>query len=178
MAALALSYPLMAYFGLQLGSPALVAALLMGLLLVRLKYQKGGFAGGYLKVASVMIVMVLGVSVLTNSTVGIRFYPVMVNLMLLILFVTSLFLPPPIIERLARLREPVLAPSGVVYTRKVTIVWSVFFFLNGSIALGTAMWADMKMWALYNGLIAYLFMGGLGAGEWLIRRKVQKRHVI
>lgn len=176
VAALALAYPLLAYFGLLFGSPALVAAVLMGLLLIRLKWHKSGLFGPYVNVVAVMIVLVLGVSVLTNSNIGIRFYPVMVNLMLLTLFVSSLFFPPPIIERLARLQQPDLPPSGVTYTRKITMIWSVFFLLNGSIALGTAVWADMQTWALYNGFIAYLLMGGLGAGEWLIRRRVIKQH--
>ena len=42
-------------------------------------------------------------------------------------------------------------------------------------ALYTALYADMKIWALYNGLIAYLLMGALFAGEYLVRLRVKAR---
>ena len=44
-----------------------------------------------------------------------------------------------------------------------------------TLALATALWASDKTWALYNGLIAYLLMGALFAGEWLVRGRVRAR---
>ncbi|WP_245550190.1 hypothetical protein [Vreelandella jeotgali] len=43
---------------------------------------------------------------------GVRAYPVAINAVMLTLFTTSLWQGPPIIERLARLREPDLPPAG------------------------------------------------------------------
>jgi uncharacterized membrane protein len=77
------------------------------------------------------------------------------------------------IERFARLQEPHLSETAIRYTRQVTIVWCVFFVLNGSIALYTALFCEMKTWALYNGLIAYVLMGALFAGEYLVRLRVK-----
>ncbi len=57
------------------------------------------------------------------------------------------------------------------YTRRVTQVWCGFFVLNGGLALCTALWASDAGWALYNGLVAYVLMGLLFAGEWLVRRR-------
>jgi uncharacterized membrane protein len=79
------------------------------------------------------------------------------------------------VERLARLQQPDLPPQGVRYTRRVTQVWCGFFIINGSIALITALWSSFAWWSLYNGLIAYVLMGLLFAGEYLIRRRTQKR---
>jgi uncharacterized membrane protein len=76
---------------------------------------------------------------------------------------------------LARLREPDLPPHAVVYVRRVTQVWCGFFLLNGSVALATALWASERVWALYNGLIAYLLIGTLFAVEWLVRQRVKAR---
>ncbi len=62
------------------------------------------------------------------------------------------------------------------YTRRVTQVWCIFFFINGAIALGTALWASAAVWSLYNGVIAYLLMGGLLGGEYLVRLRFKQRH--
>jgi uncharacterized membrane protein len=70
-----------------------------------------------------------------------------------------------------------LPPEAIVYTRKVNIVWCVFFALNGIIALLTAVWASLEIWMLYNGFISYLLMGILFSGEYLIRQKVIKKNV-
>ncbi len=42
-------------------------------------------------------------------------------------------------------------------------------------ALFTALYGDMRLWtATRNGMIAYLLMGALMAGEWLVRRRCDK----
>lgn len=81
----------------------------------------------------------------------------------------------PLVERLARLQYPQLSAQGVRYTRRVTQIWCGFFILNGSVALITAQIGDMALWSAWNGMIAYLLMGALMAGEWLVRRRVMKR---
>lgn len=94
---------------------------------------------------------------------------------MLAVFGGSLWTAMPLVERLARLREPNLPPEGVRYTRNVTRVWCVFFIVNGSIALLTVMKGDMQLWTLWNGMIAYILMGTLMATEWLIRQRVMKK---
>ncbi|EXJ46560.1 putative dNA gyrase subunit B [Vibrio parahaemolyticus VPTS-2010_2] len=94
---------------------------------------------------------------------------------MLCVFAFSLKQPQSIIERLARLQEPELPPSGVAYTRKVTMVWCVFFVLNAAFALYTC-FLPVKIWTLYNGLISYLLAGSLFAGEWIVRQFVRKEH--
>ena len=81
-----------------------------------------------------------------------------------------------IVERLARLKQPELPASGVRYTRKVTQAWCVFFVVNGAIGLGTALFADLETWTLYNGLIAYLLIGLMAGIEFLIRKRVQSKY--
>jgi uncharacterized membrane protein len=78
------------------------------------------------------------------------------------------------IERFARLREPELPEAGVVYTRRVTQIWCGFFVFNGGIALYVALFSPREVWALYNGLIAYLMMGVLLLGELAFRKWVMK----
>ena len=102
-------------------------------------------------------------------------YPVVVNLVMLAVFGGSLWTTMPLVERLARIREPHLPAAAVRYTRRVTQIWCLFFIVNGSIALLTALYGDMALWTAWNGMIAYLLIGALMAGEWLVRRRVMKR---
>ena len=100
-------------------------------------------------------------------------YPVVVNLVMLVVFGGSLWTAMPVVERLARLREPDLSPSGYV-TRAGLPVSGAAFIINGAIALFTVLHADIRLWTLWNGMIAYLLMGTLMAGEWLVRQRVKK----
>ena len=160
-----LLYPLAIYFGLARFEPRSLALLLLGLAVLRLWVTRervwvAAAAGAGVLVALTMI---------GNHKLPLKLYPVVVNAVMLSLFALSLRYPPTVIERLARLQHPQLPPSGVAYTRRVTQVWCGFFVFNGSLALITALYASDATWALYNGLLAYLLMGLLFAGEWLLR---------
>jgi uncharacterized membrane protein len=73
-----------------------------------------------LPAVAVAFCLVLAVS---NSQDWLRWYPVLVNGMMLAIFGASLRRGRPVIEQLARLRHPDLPPEGVRYTRNVTRVW-------------------------------------------------------
>jgi uncharacterized membrane protein len=111
---------------------------------------------------------------LLNDAVLLLFYPLFVNAAFLAVFAYSVFNPPTVAERLARLQDPDLPPRAVEYTRKVTLVWCGFFVVNGLISAGTVWLGDMSVWSLYNGLIAYMLMGLLMGAELLVRRQVKK----
>lgn len=167
--ALSIAYPLLVYSGIGRVAPAwlaLLLAVLAGLRALATRQPVWLFAalGGLLLAA---------LATLGNSVLPLKFYPVLVNAVLLAVFAISLRHPPSAIERLARLHEPDLPESGVRYTRHVTQVWCGFFVINGGIALSTALWASDAVWALYNGLIAYVLMALLFAGEWLLRRRLR-----
>ncbi len=119
-------------------------------------------------------IVLAAAGLMKGSAQAMLYYPALVNLVLLTMFAHSLFYPPAVITRLARIKEPELSVAGVRYTRNVTVVWSVFFLLNGSVAIYTAIWTTVETWTLYNGLVAYVLMGALFAGEWLVRARVMK----
>ncbi|HGT2536977.1 TPA: hypothetical protein ACMZ3U_001324, partial [Neisseria gonorrhoeae] len=101
-------------------------------------------------------------------------YPVLVNLMMLAVFGSSLFAGQTVIEKLARLQQPDLPEKAVRYTRRVTQVWCVFFIANGTLAALLVRLGRYDWWAVYTGVIAYVLMGMLFAGEWLYRKLVLK----
>src|SRR5262245_25488864 len=108
-------------------------------------------------------------AVWSNLLLPLKLYPVLVNAALLGVFAYSLISPPSMIEHFARIREPNLPAQAIGYTRRVTQVWCIFFAVNGVIALITALWTSSATWMFYNGLIAYLAMGLLLAGEYVFR---------
>lgn len=169
---LTLAYPALVYAGLGRFEPRWLACLLAALALLRAYATRERV---WLVAAAGALLLAVA-SMLGNAAWPLKLYPVLVNAVLLAVFTVSLYYPPSVIERLARLREPALPPEGVAYTRRVTQVWCAFFVINGSVALATALWASDATWALYNGLISYGLMGCLFSGEWLVRRKVKARH--
>ena len=139
----------------------------------RLTHQPLG-NGGWLLLAAALAG---GVTLMTGSLVGLKSYPVVVNLVLLGVFAISLWRSPTVIERLARLQTPDLPSHAIAYTRKVTWVWCGFFVVNGSIAAATVL-ASEQVWAFYNGFLSYIAMGVLMGGEYLVRLRVQRRHAL
>jgi uncharacterized membrane protein len=172
-----LAYPLAVYFGLSRWGLGGVAGLLGVLFALRLA------AGGSAKFKQLKIVawisgaaglLLVLLSILFKQAGWLLYYPVVVNVLMLALFGSSLFLGQTMIERFARLREPNLPESGIRYTRTVTQIWCIFFIINGSIALITC-FGSLEAWTLYNGLISYVLMGSLFLGEFLVRRKMRER---
>lgn len=168
-----LLYPLAVYLGLQTFDPRYLVVMLLVLAAARLLTADKQTPLNHWLWLPLLGILALW-SWLTNSALGLKFYPVLVNACLLVFFAWSLKVPPSMIERLARVQDPDLPARGVHYTRQVTKVWCGFFIINGSIALGTAVYASDAVWAAYNGLIAYLAMGTLFAGEWLVRQRVMR----
>ena len=114
------------------------------------------------------------VSIWRGSPTALFYYPVLVNGVLLIVFGASLSSAQTVVERIARLRHKELPNEAIPYLRRVTAAWCVFFISNGAIALYTATTSSFETWALYNGLIAYLLIGAMFAGEFLIRIRVMR----
>lgn len=171
--ALTAAYPLIIYFSLGHVEPRYLALLL--LVLGGLRWMAGGAQLVQARWIALAALLLAGSTALLNMSLPLKLYPVLVNVVLLVVFGLSLVRGPSVAERIARLSEPDLDAYGQAYTRRVTQVWCAFFVINGSIALATALWASDEVWALYNGLIAYLLIGTLMGGEWLVRRTLRAR---
>lgn len=172
LALLTLAYPLIVYLSLGHFEPRWLALLLVLLALLRALASREPMWWFAAAGASLLAVAAM----LGNALLPLKLYPVLVNAVLLLVFASSLRFPPSAIERMARLREPELPPQAVAYTRQVTKVWCGFFVGNGAIALATALYASEAVWALYNGLIAYVLIGLLFAVEWWVRQRVRTAH--
>lgn len=165
-----LLYPFAVYFGMEHLSPRVFALLLGGLWLARALVQRGKPGNRWMAGVALGFCLLLG---LAGEAELLRWYPVLLNGLLLALFGLSLKFGPPLIERLARLSEPDLPDVAVRYTRSVTQVWALFFLANGLVVIALNLWAPLSWWTLYTGLIAYGLMGLLFAIEWLVRQRVR-----
>ncbi|MCR5724121.1 MAG: hypothetical protein K6G80_03445 [Treponema sp.] len=117
---------------------------------------------------------------ITGSSLFLKLYPVCVSGIFLLVFAYTLFSPPSMVFRFATLMDKSIVGSPSekqvrAYCRNVTIVWCVFFILNGAAALTTVLIGNDFLWSVYNGGISYVLMGLLFAGEFVVRKIVQKK---
>lgn len=98
------------------------------------------------------------------------FYPVVINLALLVFFALSLN-GESVITKIARLKDSNLSKEGVIYTRNLTKIWVVFFLFNALISF-LLVFINLKIWAFYTGFLSYIFIGILFGGEILYRKLV------
>ena len=168
-ALLSVAFPALVYFGRNRLSPQLLALVLVGIIWLRKKIAFGMRPSPWLVAGGLLLAfLALG----RNDVLPLKLYPVLVNGALLGIFAASLWYPPPVAERIARMGYPDLPTEIVTYTRKVTQAWCVFFGANALTAFWTAVWGSDDVWFYYNGVIAYLLAGLMFAGEWFLRRRL------
>jgi uncharacterized membrane protein len=164
-----IAYPVLVYVGLNAVPSWVFMAGLAAVLALRFAVRPAGGADPFMPfLAAACFGTVLIVIVAPEA--GVKFYPVMVNAALALLFALSLARPPSVIERLTRLSNPELPPAARNYLRKVTATWLGFFLLNGAIAAWTALRGSLEQWTLYNGFISYVLMAVLFIAELAVRR--------
>lgn len=163
-------YPFVVYFGMDRVPPPMFALVLGAIWLVRAPSLLRQPGGRWMLTAALVYCALLALS---GEAALLRWYPTLISALLLCAFGLSLKFGPPIVERIARVREPDLPPEAVPYTRKVTWVWVGFFIFNGVTSAVLTLWAPLAWWTLYNGLLVYFIMGVLFGGEWLLRRRLR-----
>ncbi|CAM3562673.1 DNA gyrase subunit B [Bordetella sputigena] len=161
------AYPFFVHANLQNGAARWLLLPLAGLWLARALADRKRVAGGWLLPA--IVTAFCAIVVFLDDARWLRGYPVLVNAAMFAVFASSLWRGMPVVERFARLRHPELPPHAVAYTRRVTQVWAAFFALNGLTSAALSLWAPWHWWTLYNGVISYVLIGLLMAGEWLVR---------
>jgi uncharacterized membrane protein len=174
--ALTAIYPVLVYFGLSRFEPRMMALLLA--ITAFLRWRRGQKAlSGLGWEGSVALAVPLALAIATgigNKEITLKLYPVAVNVTLLIAFGATLFSKESMIERIARTRskDGFLNDAEVLYTRRVTEVWFVFFAVNGAVSTWTAIRTSREVWALYNGFLVYIFIATIFSVEWLCRRRL------
>ena len=126
---------------------------------------------------------------ITGKEFFLKIYSVVINLTMLFVFGSTLFMTPNIIFRIATMSDKSIKGSSFEqkvykYCHKVTVIWCCFFILNGSAAalttfadkiFGLSPEAARKVWAVYNGGISYVLMGALFVIEFIVRKLADKK---
>lgn len=103
--------------------------------------------------------------------------PVVINLALAAWFGMSLKAgEEPVIGWFARLeRGDELTPELATYTRRLTLLWTVFFVAMAATAALLAVFAAAETWSIFANGVDYVLIGVLFVGEYAYRR-VRYRH--
>lgn len=130
-------------------------------------------------VSSVFLLAIGIICYVTNSSLFLRLYPVVISVTLLFVFGITIFQKPNIIFRFATLQDKSIKGSVNEkrverYCLKVTYVWCCWFIFNGLAAVYTTFFCDEKVWSIYNGGISYVIMGLIFAVEFVVRYFVNK----
>jgi len=169
LVALSIAYPLFVYYWIQELSAAYFGIILAGLaslkfILSKNKNSKQEIAIFILSLGCALLILIVGKHYL------IKLYPVLISCSVGSFFAASLFTQETFIEHIARLRGKILSVYAINYARKLTFIWAVTLYLNALTALYLAFFASTQAWALYCGLISYIILGCLFAGEIIYRR--------
>lgn len=173
-------YPLLVFWGLRRFAPrtiAVLGALVMILFWLREEEHRPGAGqmSGRLRWAAGLTLC--GVAALLNHALALLFMPVLISSGLLALFGWTLLRPPSMVERLAVRMAGPLPEAERRYCRSVTRVWVLFFFLNMSLALYTALGPSRELWVWYNGLASYVLIGLIFVIEMIYRHWRFRRYV-
>ena len=171
---LVVAYPLAVYFGLSRFSVRTVGLFLIALsapvFLMRIFNSRGREHLLSVLPVPLTVVTLLVLSSILQDRRFILALPVLISVVLLVTFGSSLRSKISMVERFARMQRPDLPEDHVDYCRSVTWMWCGFFVVNGTIAGVLAVVGPLTWWTFYTGLLAYILMGVLFAGEYIVRK--------
>ena len=174
---LTVAYPFAVYKLIGNVSPSWFAGFLLILFVVRFV-----FIGNLKKIKDWMMLAVVTAFCLTvamlDSEPLLKFYPVLMNFGMGLVFIVSLSGERSLIETLARAGGKTPPPEARGYLRNLSLLWGVFLIINGAISVYTAWYTSLSTWALYNGFISYMLIAAFAAGEWVYRGYYKKTHNI
>jgi len=169
-----LSYPFLVYFGMSVFSPQFLIAVILVLLALRIVFMRATMPARHRLIwPGIVAIAIMGAASFSQASLSVKLYPVAISAFLGAAFLFSVFRPPTIIEKIARITEPELDEKGVLYTRNVTLIWVLFFVFNTTVSAWTVLYGTLEQWTIYNGFISYCLTGLLFAGEFLVRRLVR-----
>ncbi len=96
--------------------------------------------------------------------------PVLINMMLALVFGSTL-LPgaTPLITQFSKIMKGDLTPKAIIYTRRVTIAWVVFFVGIALESVLLALYTSPVMWSLFTNFLNYVFLLLFFLAEYLLR---------
>lgn len=175
IAIVTVAYPFIVYFSLDKFGPSLLSIALFIILLARV-IIRGEFKRPEQYAQLLLVGGLCVIAALFNSEELLRYYPVMMNLAFAGFFVLSLTTETSLVERFAEMFMEEVPNEGRPYMRNLSKVWAAILVVNAAIAFYTACCLSLKAWTLYNGFLAYVFLGSFMALEYGYRQIHIKKH--
>jgi uncharacterized membrane protein len=162
-----LLYPYLVYRGIESGKVWIAPAIFSAIFL------KQAFTTQNIKIKIFKVLIAIGLllGAYYLQTITAKVLPILIQLILMYFFGRTLLKNkgPSFIESFVRLEYPVFPPEISEYCRLLTIIWTAFFGINALVCVLLAIWGSDAWWALFNGVIIYIMMGLLFAGEYIYR---------
>lgn len=167
-----LLYPFVVYYYREVVNPEYIFIALLFLIVLRL-FQK---INNILFLLPVLLVSLIFFTKLyfLNEWYSIKLYPLFINIFFLFLFAYSLFVKPSAIEKIVSIKTPEISENISIYLYRLTMIWVLFFIINGSIILYLTIYSSWESWVLYTGVLSYIAMGTLFVCEWIFRKLMFK----
>jgi uncharacterized membrane protein len=117
-----------------------------------------------------LLVVVSAAAAATNHPLALTMLPTLTSLWLLASFGATLVRGPSMVGRFAVAMHDGFPDFLLPYCRKVTWMWCVFFALNAALGAVLALDAPAAVWAFYTGVVSYVAVGALAAGEYAFHK--------
>ena len=174
------AYPILVYLGLTRWSArgvglVLLAVLLPPHLIRALRRDRRQHLKAVLPLP-LGIAAVLFLAVAVDDQRVVLALPVLINVVLLTTFASTLRGEVSMIERFARMQVDDLSPAEVTYCRRVTWLWCGLFVVNGVVIGALAITGALELWTLWTGGVAYGLVGLLFGVEYLVRKARFRRY--
>ena len=166
---LSILYPFCVFYALIRGMPLRWFSFFLLILILSAFLRSGR------KIILVVGLVLICALLFSNNEFFLKLYPVCMNMLVCFSFWISLK-DKPLITLFAEKMGHKITPNIAHYTRKATIAWGIFMIFNTLVSFVTLL-TPMWFWTLYNGLISYLLIGIMFAGEYLIRRRCQHESI-
>ena len=175
---LLVAYPFLAHAALlHLGARMAALGGLAGLALsLALRLPQAGRARRALLAQHGAVAAALAGALVLDDRRVLLLFPALASAAAAAVFATTLWSGPPLVERIARAWDGdafVEAMTG--HCRQATAAWAGLLALNAGVIASLAFTGPLGAWTLYTGVLSYLTMGALFAGEWALRRSRKRR---
>lgn len=165
VATVVLGYPFLVYHWLDSGQAAIAPAVLMALFVYQTLTAK---QDAKLQLSFVTLMLAAGLAV--DPALTAQLTPAMIQFGLGLLFAKTVLQGPSLIERLVRLEYSEFPPGVSAYCRQLTMAWTALFAFNGLVCTALALTDNHRLWAIFNGVVVFLLMGGMVCAEYRVRR--------
>jgi uncharacterized membrane protein len=145
--------------------------------------HRHNYKGKHTIVVFISPVVLCGIGIIcfiTKSSLAVKIYPALADLIYFVIMGTSILIPPPVVFYFInmfdkKIKDHIEPEFFEQYCRRAAIVWCVFFVIDGACSLVTVFSGSDLIWGIYNVGITYVLMGLIFIGEYFILKMIEKK---